>query len=1085
MDVKAGADAGLELITGVAGLLPSGGNALLLAFALIGSAILFFSGIGRRIRRVVEEMLFSNWQLTLLGGTAIALSLASGYTTFDGLRNFTSAPLLSLLIAFGIQGVMLIVAWLIGESFATGMSQQAGGGRRSAGALFASGAMGLLLGIALIGLVFYWVLSRTEAMTIGTGAGVRTDWTKIADVSAYFGLGLVLLAIMAFNFRRGGDIATPYVQSARIIARNLVLWVMFLATMAASVFFSFDSHFNAIFPKDQRVRAAENRTLNQIGGIVADTGALAQKRQIEEAEALFQSSGWQSYDTQLSSLAQSAQSAQREIEQYYVRLIEERQIAIRAQQERISTAQSGQAGLAGRKTSLVEELARIKAERPGLAAEYAQHKSELDAKAKEVDAKRIEALAEDRGVEGTLKQGRGPIYRQRMSELERLRDEHKIKEERTKDAQKRLTGVESRIAQIERELSTLDGDLAKLKGEAETAETRIKAAQTSASDEGGLKLDPARVLPAFERARAAFRQQPDVERLGGLQQQCGHLLNAMSSTPATKDKVRAIDCDPKQVAEAAARVFALNAGLIAFHQACAGGDRLPQGASTDALLSFGRKCLQDSALTSAEAGAIGGRLQAIEMNRDDKAHPFVVSINAFLDGNRLAYLALILAVGVDALVFMAGLFGANAVRSPLSDVPSSKARNAHQLEAIIANALLPDTFETATAVLEALHPITPENGFTGEVIIPFGETPWKRRVLKVLNAGATIGAVARDPDRPERYLVRSELFEFLSVAAKDAFDADERHGQLAELKKLIVVALQPHVGDNAEVVLQHMHPITEQNGFSAEVNMGQVPAPDQPIVRKTLGAGSVLNYVARDSRAGEDDRYYVHKELYRTIAYVAAEMPRLGLPQLPSRDGRREMYGGVLGGRGAIKGVRHSALAGPKKDLPSAEADHEALISRYVAELVAGIGPGLEAAPQLFDANVREDGNAAWGALQHLGDRNDSLRDYLSALYEERREKVDQIGSRMRQKIQTAAEEDAFKAANARVDAAFDGLLLTPSVGAIEELVDGLERVVGPGNAQSEERDVLDQLRVIARSSVAGYSDKNSGGSERGGGRPV
>ena len=83
------------------------------------------------------------------------------------------------------------------------------------------------------------------------------------------------------------------------------------------------------------------------------------------------------------------------------------------------------------------------------------------------------------------------------------------------------------------------------------------------------------------------------------------------------------------------------------------------------------------------------------MNRDDKAHRFVVTWNAFLDGNRLAYLALVLAIGVDALVFMSGLFGAQALRSPLSDVPSPKARSAHQLEAIIEAALLPDTFKNA------------------------------------------------------------------------------------------------------------------------------------------------------------------------------------------------------------------------------------------------------------------------------------------------------------------------------------------------------------------------------------------------------
>ena len=83
------------------------------------------------------------------------------------------------------------------------------------------------------------------------------------------------------------------------------------------------------------------------------------------------------------------------------------------------------------------------------------------------------------------------------------------------------------------------------------------------------------------------------------------------------------------------------------------------------------------------------------MNRDDKAHRFVVTWNAFLDGNRLAYLALTLAIGVDLLVFMSGLFGAQALRSPLSDVPSPKARSAHQLEAIIEAALLPDIFKNA------------------------------------------------------------------------------------------------------------------------------------------------------------------------------------------------------------------------------------------------------------------------------------------------------------------------------------------------------------------------------------------------------
>ena len=59
------------------------------------------------------------------------------------------------------------------------------------------------------------------------------------------------------------------------------------------------------------------------------------------------------------------------------------------------------------------------------------------------------------------------------------------------------------------------------------------------------RIKPEHFLPAFERACAAFRQQPDTERLGHVQLQCSHLVAAMASTPTTKEKVRAIECDPK------------------------------------------------------------------------------------------------------------------------------------------------------------------------------------------------------------------------------------------------------------------------------------------------------------------------------------------------------------------------------------------------------------------------------------------------------------------------------------------------------------------------------------------------------------
>ena len=151
---------------------------------------------------------------------------------------------------------------------------------------------------------------------------------------------------------------------------------------------------------------------------------------------------------------------------------------------------------------------------PTLAADYAATKSELDTRAKAIDAKRVEAMAEGKGVEGTLKEGRGPVYRQLMGDLGKLQAAYKIQDDRVKDAKKRLDTAETRISQIKRELASIDGELAKYKGEEETAEQRIKhVAGERRGRRQAQRVDPARVLPAFETARADFRQQPDAERL--------------------------------------------------------------------------------------------------------------------------------------------------------------------------------------------------------------------------------------------------------------------------------------------------------------------------------------------------------------------------------------------------------------------------------------------------------------------------------------------------------------------------------------------------------------------------------------------
>jgi hypothetical protein len=1053
---------------------------LLITAAVVAGLVwlLVTSRFWTRLTKALEDTVFSNWRLALLGTTGVVLSLASGWTTWDGMWNFTcgqaqtadkatacfGAGVLSLMITFGIQGVMLIVAWLIGESFATGMNQRSHGmsGRWD---LVVTGLFALLTVVAAA----LWVGRASDRHDIVAASWFDSTTAHAIQNYSLFGALAALLIAFVIAIHKS-DIGFGYVQSFRVIVKNAALWLMFLSCMATSVFFSFDSLFTAIFPQEERVRAAELRAQNQVAGILADIHQTIDDRRTSEREELFKSKGWTHYDDQLTHLAKQAVGSSREIEKFFNDQLEDRNRAVKEQQERITTAQSGEAGLNSKKTALTDELTRLEGERPTLAAEHAQKQSDLDARAKEVDAKRVEAMAEDKGVEGTGKVGRGPVYRQRMEELSKLNDYYKIGEERVKDAKKRLDASTSRIAQIKRELAVIDGDLAKYKGESETAQQRIKLSQEAiAGDDHAQRVDPARALPAFEAARGEFRQDPTPEKLAKVQQHCTHILNAMLSTKVTKPKVAGVDCDPKQVAEAAAPIFALVSGTEVFARRCLGGDKLEENKTADALFGFSRKCLADSGLPSKDTDKLRTRINFIELNRDDKAHRFVVTWNAFQDGNRLAYLALAIAIAIDGLVFMSGLFGANAVRSPLSDVPSVKARSAQQLEAIIENALLPDTFDNARAALAAMRPISNLAGFMAEVRADRLDPHTADRVMAVLNAGATIHAVEYDDER-DRWLVRAELFEFLSIVARKAFEASPHHGSVAELEKVLLVALLPNIDRAADAVLQHLHPIKEREGFTSEIFMQEVDRDDRELakaVRNALNAGSTLQFIQRDDRKGEEDRYYVHRDFYKALARIRARTlmnsasytnPQLGAP---SGSG-----GAIAGGRldGAPPQLGYSGNAAPlPPPLPKAAArktysadEIEFLRSKYFGELLAGVGVQHANVAHLLTGEAGEAASDAWEALKSHCDQNPTLRHVLQDFQKDQDRRLETVYGDLAEEAggdETKAQllSDMFH----QVRECLPTLMLLPELGLLNFLLENLEAAAAPDNGQRPGEQVL------------------------------
>ncbi len=458
------------------------------------------------------------------------------------------------------------------------------------------------------------------------------------------------------------------------------------------------------------------------------------------------------------------------------------------------------------------------------------------------------------------------------------------------------------------------------------------------------------------------------------------------------------------------------------------------------------------------------RINFIELNRDDKAHRFVVTWNAFQDGNRLAYLALAIAIAIDGLIFMSGLFGANAIRSPLSDVPSHKARSARQLEDIIENALLPDTFEAARMTLQAMRPITNASGFMAEVRPERLDPHAADRVISVLNAGATIHAVEYDA-AGDRYLVRAELFEFLSAASKKAFESNAQHATLAELEKIVAVSLLPDVAANVDTVLAYIHPISERHGFTAEVKLGEVEEIHRRVVRNLLNAGSVHQRVQRAGDTG--DHYFIHRDLYQTLARLRARSLHASdttTVRLGSPEASRESFGG------ALTPERHPALThqpspSSASETPSAGLAPPPVVPNEMRAVIRDrLLESMNRDPSIYDYLVQNGSlamaNVAGDHLLRLCELEPRLGKHIEYDLSELQTDLEQAAAGLKHENINAATVDSVKLELLEI---LPALLLMQGGGyqdRLNELIDNLQVQAGQGHLNPAELSLLSKLQL-------------------------
>lgn len=840
-----------------------------------------------------------SWQLDLLMATGVALSIASGWTTWDGMKNFTHEPVLALLITFGIQSVLLVTSWLIGESFANRPRMSVPGevtGEKAEQGFWwlATSFVGIVAGfIALVIVVDDWY---AIGLLDGLLGGFRETVLKISvgalAVSLIFGLCLT----------SGGNLFHSGIGLLRVAAQNASLWVMLFACMGASVFFSFDSLFSTIFPQGERARASDIRTQGKIAELVNDVKARANERRYDRLAQFAHSPQWVAYSKHLDSMIARAERLPTVLETRASEKFREAQSAIGALKVDLVSAQAKLDSLKLQGEGLRNEAAKIRASVEDLAKSQSDAREKIASLEQDISEKAVEAEKELQGLGAGAAAGRGPIYRGLVQARKKLEFELKLVNQRISQLEQQSTASRERLKKTDAAVAAINRRIAKQSVEVDLARKLLDRAQsTTSAAAGSSEAAPlSERMHRLEEVRGEVLQSPSAQAFDNIEQACSALAEEFASSPGSGAQDNQQRCRTENLRAEAAKVDEIAKGLTALEANCTAAGKLPEAGGTGELIAFARRCIQMSGLPSNDMEQLNGIVGQIALNRDDKAHRFVVTINAFNDGNRLAYLALAIALAIDGLVFASGIFYAQAARSPLSDIPGTDGRRQNELEHILESALRPNAPESAAAVLAAIRPhiATESNGasqgFTHEIDTANLNPSTQATIAKLVGVAAAIGAASRSKVDPNCYLLRGEVITYLSRHAYRSKGKQPQYEGVEALQQLLSRVLSDDVPAGAATVLKYMQPMPRRADFATLVTLSEIEdANDTEIVRNVLNAAAVLGYV--DVKDGEtaSQKYLLHRDVFVVLADLAgaakaasaeADLPAEALPTEGASD---------------------------------------------------------------------------------------------------------------------------------------------------------------------------------------------------------
>lgn len=735
----------------------------------------------------------SRMQVLLLGLTSIVLSLASGWTTWLGMTNFTQEAVLSLMITFGIQGVMMVLSWVLGTRIANARAINAAAKAANAAAP-ASPTMRLIEWLLISSIIL--VALHLIAQYLGLFELLKQSQTVIpSSVMMFTGISLALLTVLVL-IPHGPELIRSTVQAFVSGTKHIVVMTMLAACLLASVFFSFDSLFSRILPDEERRRIADFRSRSVVMDIRSTLQAVTTDEHTAQQKAFFGSSPWSRYNAQLDEISTALKTVPQTIDSELARDREQKRQLLNEQSSRARQVDIERRRIEQNRLALQDELKSTRETAVAQRATIANLSSRIDQLQRQIAVKAAELDAEENGLGTSGVAGRGPAYRKLVGEsallkstLLRANAELKVLNSQREKLAKKISDLETKIAdRLNAEQQLVSGTGATSGG----ADPQDRVAQLNER-----KKRVRSQIAELQNARRQFESDPSVAALGALKARCISSLDLLSPGSGQSTLKNNPSCDVNELRLGAAPLFAVKNGLGKLAADCQVQE--PNGSTGfEAEVALARECIVKSGLLPALTAPITAKLDRLERERDDKAHRFVVSINAFLDGNKLAYLAAGIALAIDLLVLVSGLLGALAIRPrplhiPIPNVDSVQhLDNKEQLDLVRVLRLAlgnGSSRENAQRVLQYIEPAKHGSDVGLKIEVANVAAGDRAVVQQFLNAGTAFAQVFSTDASDATVGLRRELY-LAAIELADQQAQPNEYQESAETRTLAASSLR-------------------------------------------------------------------------------------------------------------------------------------------------------------------------------------------------------------------------------------------------------------------------------------------------------